>query len=868
MPGKAPKRSPARKRAKVLPPPSAPELGDRETDPEKDAAPPSPASEPAATTGAMPVTGLAPVVLRTQGGIECRMTGLHELFRLSSSWSSVVSNRQRFTSDSLKQLRDQSRAHLARMGVTDEFLKEAANRGVIEVEIPYVTETQGWERRIMPWESLLSLATKDFRGDRHLCVVRYLRPEEPPPAPSGPPQRGLLVSSAPGRLGESYSFDDELRLVASALQPDLPTTQIQQLTDPTEAQLARTVESFRPDLLHLTGIDAHQGATLLGLERDNRRRDGFYLAGEAFAPRCLEAWSMSELVTAGGRYRPRLVAYNTYFSGARLAAMAVGRGADASIGFQDSVDDTVAERFFTALYTHWRRNGWSDLLQAFFSARTELAEAARLLPSERQGGDVVLWTARSLLAGTTAPVQPLAPPHPQPSQIPVPVPVQSPTPIPTGGAPAPAPAPAPTAAGGPTAVPVPPAATAGGRATAPAATPAPGAGPTAAPGAVPSHPGSWIEIEIRPRQRLNYSLLHNDRSPFQSFLIRKFNAELQPVVEIDIQLHAGDTLIPFRAHRRLREMVTDLTSSDVRLPLVANFFHQLRESVHTTMAVEVRCEGYILHRDSYRVTLLPADEWTDDDLDRQWLPSFVLPRDPVIRRVIEAASAYLRAIADDSSRGFDGYQRVAPDGRDEEGAVDLQVRAIWAALLYESPLSYINPPPTYTPGAQRVRTPAQMFEGRHGTCLDLALLFAACLEYIGLMPVIFLIQGHAFPGYWRSEQAWSRWLRIGTGNDTEEVSQIDAPGAKHVSRLANRWVFGRESFAEIVPLLQDGGLVPVESTDLTRGGSFAGALETGFRNLATGWNFDALIDLQSARAANVTPLPLFDLALTNRDRTP
>ncbi|MCG8125130.1 MAG: hypothetical protein N0E55_14410, partial [Candidatus Thiodiazotropha taylori] len=31
-------------------------------------------------------------------------------------------------------------------------------------------------------------------------------------------------------------------------------------------------------------------------------------------------------------------------------------------------------------------------------------------------------------------------------------------------------------------------------------------------------------------------------------------------------------------------------------------------------------------------------------------------------------------------------------------------------------------------------------------------MLAACLEYIEIHPVLFLIEGHAFPGYWRSPQ--------------------------------------------------------------------------------------------------------------------
>jgi hypothetical protein len=123
-----------------------------------------------------------------------------------------------------------------------------------------------------------------------------------------------------------------------------------------------------------------------------------------------------------------------------------------------------------------------------------------------------------------------------------------------------------------------------------------------------------------------------------------------------------------------------------------------------------------------------------------------------------------------------------------------------------------------------------------------------------LKPVLFLIQGHAFPGYWRSDAARARLLQF------QNVSATNAP-TKDVSisgqSLSARWVFDRQAFPEIMPCLRDGGLVPLETTEITKHGSFANAMDLGFKNLITDWNFDAMIDIQSAREADVTPLPLF-----------
>jgi hypothetical protein len=40
---------------------------------------------------------------------------------------------------------------------------------------------------------------------------------------------------------------------------------------------------------------------------------------------------------------------------------------------------------------------------------------------------------------------------------------------------------------------------------------------------------------------------------------------------------------------------------------------------------------------------------------------------------------------------------------------------------------------------QRLRTPSMIVRDHSGTCVDLALFFAACLELVDIYPVIFLL---------------------------------------------------------------------------------------------------------------------------------
>jgi len=197
--------------------------------------------------------------------------------------------------------------------------------------------------------------------------------------------------------------------------------------------------------------------------------------------------------------------------------------------------------------------------------------------------------------------------------------------------------------------------------------------------------------------------------------------------------------------------------------------------------------------------------------------------------------------------------------------VDAQVQALWNALLHDLPLSYINPPPTYTGSSQRLRTPSQVLEGKRGTCIDLALLFAACLEYIGIFPVVFLIKGHAFPGYWRSDCAWDSLFNefrdapppVAQGMPVTPPSGNADRSASASGQSAPWMLDGPEVLNAMWREVQAGNIAPFESTLVAQRGSFQKALADGAGNLAAD-SFEALVDINRARNPQdgVLPLPI------------
>jgi hypothetical protein len=189
--------------------------------------------------------------------------------------------------------------------------------------------------------------------------------------------------------------------------------------------------------------------------------------------------------------------------------------------------------------------------------------------------------------------------------------------------------------------------------------------------------------------------------------------------------------------------------------------------------------------------------------------------------------------------------------------VDMQVQAIWATLLHDWQLGYINPPPSYSEhlDSQRLRRPSSILESRSGTCIDLALLFASCLELVDIYPVIFLLEGHALPGYWRHNefQESFRTLKL---TDPRNFISADQKSSSASGAQRDGWQAGTGAYNEIMQRIRARELVPIETVRLTENCGFIEAIEAGIDALAVRADFYSMHDVVSARENKVTPLPI------------
>ncbi len=231
--------------------------------------------------------------------------------------------------------------------------------------------------------------------------------------------------------------------------------------------------------------------------------------------------------------------------------------------------------------------------------------------------------------------------------------------------------------------------------------------------------------------------------------------------------------------------------------------------------------GAVIAHQNAAVEVLASTQWRANppQLGLEILASFVQPNSPAIAPLLLAASDLLQART--GNPALDGYQQGSRE------RVDAIVEAIYESMRRRD-IRYAEPPASWGLEGQKVRTPAEVLEGRLGTCLDTTVTLAAALEEAGINSTLWLLPGHIFLGYWRDDAS------------LDGPAQLDA--------------------AEAINYVGIGQIEVVETTFLTGGVAskpFADARRVHHTTTLAG---DAsavlgITDVRQARLARIYPLP-------------
>ena len=254
------------------------------------------------------------------------------------------------------------------------------------------------------------------------------------------------------------------------------------------------------------------------------------------------------------------------------------------------------------------------------------------------------------------------------------------------------------------------------------------------------------------------------------------------------------------------------------------FLANLAEAVQASITVSVRAGDRELARATHPVEVLAYDQWAGTRSLPELLAAFSMPNDPAVDSLVGKASQLLKTAQPGLS--MDGYQSKRRE------AVWQQVSALYTAVCNEG-LQYVEPPASFGTDGQKVRTPGRILEHRVGSCLDLTMLFASCLEQAGLGAVVLLKEGHAWIGAWLHDAAFPD------------------PLVDDVQSVRKRVASGELLVFETTGVAQHPAQRP----------SLRIALEQGQGYLADGGQFLYAIDIRRARAVHIRPLPSQSMAV-------
>ncbi|TFD48811.1 DUF4011 domain-containing protein [Cryobacterium frigoriphilum] len=329
-----------------------------------------------------------------------------------------------------------------------------------------------------------------------------------------------------------------------------------------------------------------------------------------------------------------------------------------------------------------------------------------------------------------------------------------------------------------------------------------------------------FDLQLVAAPMLSYALAHNRQSVLTSVTITNSGpavraAVLRLTVESAGQSLAAacEILVDLAAQRPVTLTELNLRGDPAIMLTVEE---QRPATIHAALSIgdEVVAEA------RHDIQLLAAQQWIARpvELGLEMLSAHVLPNHPAISTLLAETADLLERTT--GSGSLQGYQAG-------ETRVDQIVEAVFDAMRGHG-IRYSNPPASWDVDGQKIRTPGEVLHGRAGTCLDTTVVMAAALEQAGLHPLLIVVTGHAFLGYWREEQTLG----------SPAVTDVD----------------------DVINLIDLGLIALVETTDVTTDRSevpFAQSQRAPYVAHLTG-DLSAVVgiaDVVQARLGGIIPLP-------------
>lgn len=326
-----------------------------------------------------------------------------------------------------------------------------------------------------------------------------------------------------------------------------------------------------------------------------------------------------------------------------------------------------------------------------------------------------------------------------------------------------------------------------------------------------------VEVSLNHIPVVNFAMQQNHVPVIRELTIRNTgDADLENI-EISIEFDPAFADVVTLKVDRL-SINTPLRLTDIPVHISTTYMSNLTERITGQMKVTVKSVEETIADESYEISLLAFDQWAGITILPAMLAAFVTPNHPEITSIIRRASEILGKWT--GSPSFGEYQTRDPN------RVKLQMAAIYEAIA-ELQITYCTTPASFEEYGQRVRLYGDILSGKLGNCLDMTLLYAGCLEAVGIHPLIVVVKGHAFAGGWLIQESFSDSVN-------DDVSLLTKRTADGINEI-----------------------LLVEATCMNAGqtATFDQASASANDKLKDSDNFILFIDVLRARNACIRPLP-------------
>ncbi len=317
---------------------------------------------------------------------------------------------------------------------------------------------------------------------------------------------------------------------------------------------------------------------------------------------------------------------------------------------------------------------------------------------------------------------------------------------------------------------------------------------------------------------INISLYLKGIKPIQSLTIKNIDEEDSKDIEIRISCDVN-CMEPFQYSIPFIPAQTDVSIPLTQLKVNRSFFNEITETEVAHIKIEVLEKEQAPLTEEFPIHIHPIEYFGGFEVLPELIASYVTPNHPYIYHLKRKAADILQNAGLKTT--FEGYQ-----SNDPERVLQL-MSSIYAAIQSEE-IIYSSLPPGYEERGQRLRLLNTIQQEGFGNCIDISLLFCACLEAIDLNPVLIVVRGHAFVGCWLQDDKFSEVIN----DDKTAITKRISKGIREIAT--------------------------VEATSVCKGKNmaFGDALNLSEMQLIEQESFLFSIDIKRARTLQIRPLPL------------